>query len=457
MEPILSHPKDTALVVKHNRLIEGRYDLTLQEKRLILWLVSEIKAEDKELRRYRVSIHELAEFIGIEKNKNIYRQMAEIAEKLMKRVIQIWSDDKQRLTLFHWVSAAEYNFGSGFVEFRLSDELIPYLLELKKNFTKLALKYAVSLKSAHAIRIYELLKQYETIGERTLEVASIRVLCGIGEKQYALYTDVKRNVIDIARREINEKTDIRFDYEEIKLGRKVHAIRFVISPNEEANDDPILDDPRLAKLLSNLQRHGIPEAQARAYLVEYDQDLERIEHAIKALEKQLKTTTKEKIENPTAWLISAISADYRPQRTLFQVEADSTRSKEIERVAMNRERLAELKPLVLTIRNAYSAHVKDSIRDYIDSLSRDDAVQLNRDFEAFLKENKASMLLSKFDGGRTWYTGANALILRPYILRFLVTREGFALASVSDFAKSQGADNFEALDAEYAELEKLVG
>ena len=58
-------PKDTALVVKHNKLIEAKYRLTLQEKRILLWLMSEIQPGDKDFKKYRVRIADLAAFVGI--------------------------------------------------------------------------------------------------------------------------------------------------------------------------------------------------------------------------------------------------------------------------------------------------------------------------------------------------------------------------------------------------------
>ena len=62
---IVAVPDDKAIVVKHNKLIEARYRLTLQETRIILWLLSEIQQGDKDFRKYRVKISDLADFVGI--------------------------------------------------------------------------------------------------------------------------------------------------------------------------------------------------------------------------------------------------------------------------------------------------------------------------------------------------------------------------------------------------------
>ena len=57
-------PHGQALVTKHNKLIQARYVLSLQEKRLILWLVSAICPGDTDFHSYRVSVRTLAELLA---------------------------------------------------------------------------------------------------------------------------------------------------------------------------------------------------------------------------------------------------------------------------------------------------------------------------------------------------------------------------------------------------------
>ena len=164
-------PHGQALVTKHNKLIQARYALSLQEKRLILWLVSAIRPGDTDFHSYRVSVRTLAELLGLEKNKNIYAQVAAVTRRLMRRVIEIETLDEQHLLQIHWLSSAEYHRGQGSVELCFDPKLKPYLLHLKDQFTSIALHYAIQLKSLYAIRLYELLKQYQRLKQRTLAVA----------------------------------------------------------------------------------------------------------------------------------------------------------------------------------------------------------------------------------------------------------------------------------------------
>ncbi|WP_254432641.1 RepB family plasmid replication initiator protein [Magnetospirillum sp. SS-4] len=114
----------------------------------------------------------------------------------------------------------------------------------------------------------------------------------------------------MARREINAKTDILFDYQEIKEGRKVVALRFTIARNARADTpDPLRDDPRLARLVARLSAHGMAEEAARAIVQTHEPEL--VEWATTDLARRLKG--KEKIDNPAGWLRKAIEEDWRPQ------------------------------------------------------------------------------------------------------------------------------------------------
>ena len=172
---VMTKPNDKALVVRHNHLIEARYRLTLQEQRILLWLFSEIGPDDKDFKKYRVRIADLAKFIGIsDGGGRLYREIAEVTGRLRKREIDI-EDIARNVTIqATWIASAEYHWNEGQVDICLAPALMPYLLDLKKNFTKIALKYAIGMKSSYAIRIYELLKQYAGLGSRVITLDELR-------------------------------------------------------------------------------------------------------------------------------------------------------------------------------------------------------------------------------------------------------------------------------------------
>lgn len=216
-------PVSHSMVVKSNKLIEARYRLTLQEQRLVLLLTSKIRREDADFQWYRLKILDLAKFLGLEKNKNIYEAVRKSIKRLMQRVITIEDIN----TDLHWIDAASYG-EKGVVRLAVHQILKPYLLSLRSHFTKYYLKYVVYLKSVYSIRLYEILKRYENVGEAVIMLESLRQMLGVQDKEYEAYNNFKRKTILIAHQEIPQKTDITFDFEELKEGKRVTKIRFRI-------------------------------------------------------------------------------------------------------------------------------------------------------------------------------------------------------------------------------------
>ena len=214
-----------AMVVKSNLLIEASYKLSAQEQWVILTLTSKIRNDDEDFKDYRISVREFAEIAGI-RHKGEYQEIKEITKSLIGRVFTI-NEPSGHLQI-SWLSSAKYLEGEGTVALSFDPKLKPYLLQLKERFTKYSLHIAVRLKSSFSIRIYELLKQYERVRERTFFLDDLKSMLGIQENQYALYGHFKAKILKVAQEELEEKTDISFDFEEIKVGRSVGKLRFFI-------------------------------------------------------------------------------------------------------------------------------------------------------------------------------------------------------------------------------------
>lgn len=250
---------DKRLVVKSNFLIEASYKLSSVEQKIILSLATRIKKEDQEFHKYSFNLGELSKFLGLNSN-NDYNYLQETTKTLLSKVL-ILKNEKSLLQT-HWFESVEYFEQTGTVTMRFSPDLKPFLLQLKENFTKFQLKYAIQLKSRFSIRIYELLKQYETIGSREFLLTELRDMIGVNPDEYPLYGNFKAKVLKIAQKELRAKTDLSFDFEEIKIGRSVGKIRFNISRQDipqfkksaavNRKLEPIEESPELLDLLSLL-------------------------------------------------------------------------------------------------------------------------------------------------------------------------------------------------------------
>ncbi len=165
--------------------------------------------------------------------------------------------------LYNWFSKAEYVKNQGVIKVNIHPDLKPFLLNLKERFIKYSLKYALSMSSAYAIRIYELLVEYKKLGFRIFELSQLHDLLKVPKSLKKRFPDFKRKVLLIAKEEINEHTDLLVDFEEIKEGRKVVKIKFIIKDKNENKKKQIIDNSdknrdKLEKILEACSR-GLSE------------------------------------------------------------------------------------------------------------------------------------------------------------------------------------------------------
>jgi plasmid replication initiation protein len=215
------------LITKSNALVEANYKLGVVEQKIILMLASRIQPSDTEFKTYTLSVNEFVKMLGLS-TKSKYKEVREVTIGLMKKAFEIRI--KNKVIQVSWLSYVAYNENEGTVDIRFDPFLKPYLLQLKSHFTSYRLDNIVKLKSAYSIRLYELLKQYEKIKERVFTVDELRTMLDIKDI-YPVYGNFKQRVLSVAKRELKDKTDIYFEIEEIKKGRKVERIRFSIFKN----------------------------------------------------------------------------------------------------------------------------------------------------------------------------------------------------------------------------------
>ena len=213
------------VVTKANKLVEASYRLNVSEQRVLALLVAQIAPDDEEFKPYSFKVTDLEALIGTNNNK-AYREVKELTMGLIKKGLQI--QEPNRLVQVSWLSSAVYYDGTGTVELKFAPELKPYLLKLQERFTSYKLGNIVKLRSRYSVRLYELLKQYETLGKRSFDLAELRRVLGLIDGELGRWVDFKRFVLEVARRELPKKTDLGFSYTVRKHVRSVAFIDFEI-------------------------------------------------------------------------------------------------------------------------------------------------------------------------------------------------------------------------------------
>ena len=240
------------LITKSNMLIEANYKLGLLEQKIILCLASNINPSDSDFKTYTLPIKEFTNLLGL-KGKPKYGELRQITKEMMKKVFELRIDNK--VSQVSWLSYVAYNETEGTIDIRFDPFLRPYLLELKREFTSYRLENVVKLKSSYSIRLYELLKQYEKLQERTFDLQTLRGMLG-AKDIYPAYGNFKQRVIIPAQKELKKRTDISFEIEEIKTGRKVDKVKFLISSSTQS------ESKQLELFYENLEEFKLPNSFA---------------------------------------------------------------------------------------------------------------------------------------------------------------------------------------------------
>ena len=135
--------------------------------------------------------------------------------------------------------------GTWMVSLECNPKIAPHIREQSGRFLRYKLYNTIFLKSYNQQRLYELLKQYEKIGNRTITLKDLRAYLSIENEEYPIWGDFSQKVLKVAQKALKENTDICFDFEPIrgkKKGRPVIAVKFTISKNKEFVDRLQIED-----------------------------------------------------------------------------------------------------------------------------------------------------------------------------------------------------------------------
>jgi plasmid replication initiation protein len=224
------HMKEKLTVYKSNQLITASYEtMTMQEQLMLLACISSV--DPRELRvdtAVKLTASAFADLADIDA-RGAYDDLKRAAERLFGRYLVIDNPDPEnpRLekTRTRWVHSIDYYPGEGTVCMYFSPKVVPYLSQLKGNFTKYKLKHVGNFSSSYGIRLYELLMQWQGKGSREVEIGWLREKWGLVDK-YKSIRDVKKWVIEPAMKDINEHSNLWVKYGQRKRGREVVAFQF---------------------------------------------------------------------------------------------------------------------------------------------------------------------------------------------------------------------------------------
>lgn len=329
--------KDGKVSIRNDGIIAKQTPMTMQEARLLRLVIMQVSQYDEDLMEYEVSINEIADFIGVS-YQNIHNEIRNVCEKLASQKIAVKADSaKENWSFRPWMALIEYNDGK--IKLALNKYVKPYVLEFKGLFTQYEMNDVMQLRSYYALRIYEILKMKYTSCRKKkntfdFTIEELREMTST-ENKFKQAGHFKSKVIDIAEREINEKTDINITAEMLKRSRKYIGVRFTVKEKSKTKSievpDPELSGPipdqvgvgEISKIIDLLNKKDIPctSSQAEQLFMAYNSEIG--ERFLNNLEY---VSNNKKIRNHVAYLLK-ISKDHVAKEREMPVEALEKKSK----------------------------------------------------------------------------------------------------------------------------------
>ena len=190
--------------------------------------------------RFELTAKDFAKLYGIAEDK-AYQTLKEIAEQLFERYVIIDNPDPDEPTLKYtktrWVSSIDYIPEKGKIAVYFAVRMLPYLGKLRGEFTKYKLEHIGKMTSIYAIRLYELLVQWQKTGNREVEIDWLKKQFEI-EDGYERMFDLKKYVIDPAVADINTHSNYQVSWTQRKTGRRVTHFIFSFAEKQPAIPKP---------------------------------------------------------------------------------------------------------------------------------------------------------------------------------------------------------------------------
>jgi len=243
---------------QHNALTNARYEYTELQQDLLFFIISKLR-KDEVATTYQLNIKELT---GLTKRRYNAAYLHKATADMGSRVFEVFTEEAyQQIWMFQKV---QYLKGQGIIEIKLTEDILPFLFDLKNNFTSFELIAALRLTSKYAKRIYPLCSQWKNVGEtKKYDIKEFKKMVGLidehGTEQMKQISQLRSFVLDTAVKQINEHTDLHISYKMEKVHRTFKTIVFKVKPQALAETVPfeLLSQTDKASLPDGLQEHQV--------------------------------------------------------------------------------------------------------------------------------------------------------------------------------------------------------
>ncbi|MGL5715178.1 MAG: replication initiation protein [Paraclostridium sp.] len=219
------------ILMKHNDLVKSRYNITLNENRLFIYILYKLQREGKGVLSCEISREELSRFIKGRTDSSI-KGIKNMLTTLRKKEINIKTllDDGSYIwSSYGFINGWDYFSKTDTFRIEASERIYVLLHEyLKEGYTPVNLNIWLTLKNSYAQRFYELLRLWssskDSINYKVSELRELLIL----ENKYPKYSELRKRVLNPAIEELNSTGYFEISYDENKKGRNIESIDFIV-------------------------------------------------------------------------------------------------------------------------------------------------------------------------------------------------------------------------------------
>lgn len=249
-------------VVIANKINEAKFKMTKAEQKLFLYCIGMVDNNPENLESVlEIPILEFAKYLEID-SREVYRDMKSITKRFRSRYVEFEKAEEGFMRVINIVSYIDYYEKDRKIILKVNNDFRPYLIGLKAYFTQYSLQETIQFKSVYSMRLYQILSQWTYKQSVEYSIEKLRFMLDIEHTEYKLYGDFKRKVLEVAYKEINKSSTLRFDYQEIKTGKKITSINFIIKKHTKPKIQLPKTDIKNTPEHQKLEKRATPEVAA---------------------------------------------------------------------------------------------------------------------------------------------------------------------------------------------------
>ena len=330
LRSLLAGHVNGAEIKKHVGAVHVRGALSLLERKVsnVLLLNAYDELDDPTVAEHSINLPVLADVVGFDSkdSKKLKNALRALVDYKIEWDVLGEGDDEGEWGVSSFLASARVERRTGMCTYSYPAPLRRRLAN-PQIYARINLSVQTRFASTYALALYENCLRFRKVGSTGfLALETWRGLLGVEEGEYEEYKYFNKRVLKPAVSGVNAHSDIRVEMVTRKEGRRIVAVKFLVSEAPEGlSGDPsdvaealgaaVLPDPRelapepaelLAPVQLKLVEFGLSDAQALDLSTEFDAD--RVERNLGYVEAKL--AAGDDVKNLAAYTVAAVRGDY---------------------------------------------------------------------------------------------------------------------------------------------------